>query len=169
MNIQQRPGILAKHGTQRPTLIILHDTVSGNRKGTEEYLKRGEPGRRGLGYHFMIDRDGEVYQYAKVTDLMWHAAGFNKGSVGIAFIGGGKYGEVNDAQWQSCIELIRSHIVYQAPGIRAVSGHKHCSRSGKVDPRFPGEPPGNVDWGIDRFYMQQLADEVGLAFVTPVK
>lgn len=167
MNIEQRFNRLATHGDQNPYMIVLHDTVSGNLQGTENYLKAGEPGRRGLGYHFMIDRSGNVFQYGRVNQVMWHALGFNKGTVGIAFIGGGGYGEVNDNQWESLIDLINNTIKYQAPGIVEITGHKHCSPGRKHDPQWPGEPNLGVDLGIDTFYMEKLGDETGLKFVRP--
>lgn len=112
----------------------------------------------------MVDKDGTCYEYASPLVQMNHAAGWNYGSVGISFVGGYKYGPVSELQIESAIELINSRIKPMAPRLKFITGHKHASRSGKVDPRFPGEPPEGINKEIDTKYMTEIAEAVGLDF-----
>lgn len=160
MNIVNRIGRLAVHGPQTPITVILHDTAGPTLSGAEDTLVH-----RGLGYHYMIDKDGTIYQYASPHRMMWHAGGFNRNTIGISFVGGYKYGEINEGQMQAVIQLINEELKPNCPDLTQITGHKHASRLGKVDPRFPGEPPEGINKAIDRKYMLQFQDETGLEFV----
>lgn len=78
--------------------LVLHTTLGSNYKGAEDTLKA-----RHLSYHFVIDRDGTIYQMVDVSRAAWHAGvkskpnlrtrnffgnrNPNRHSVGIAFVG----------------------------------------------------------------------------------
>ena len=145
----------------KPYMIILHDTA-GPTLGSAESTFLHE--RIGLGYHFMIDRLGQCFQYAKPDVAMNHALGFNQGTIGISFVGGGGFGAVNEVQIHSVIDLIVHHIVNDYSSITMITGHKHCSPGRKVDPQFLGEPNDNVDLKIDAEMMHQIAYLTGLDF-----
>lgn len=140
-------------------MIVLHDTAGPTLSGAEATLKQ-----RRLGYHYMIEKDGTTYEYAKPDVQMSHAAGFNARTVSISFVGGYVYGYVTELQMEAVIRLINERIKPLAPSIRYITGHKHVSPGRKVDPRFPGEPPEGVDLAKDAYYMSHIAHKVGLTF-----
>ena len=161
MEVVERFGVLPRHGRHNPYMVILHDTVSPTVVSAERGLQSRSGG---LGYHFIIDNDGTVYQYAHPHERMYHAAGYNTGSIGIACVGGGKYGPVNRIQEEAIITLIDENILPQTP-LSILTGHKHASHAGKVDPRFPGEPAEGVDMAIDSQHMDFIAAGTGLRFL----
>lgn len=166
MNIIKKMKLLPRANRQRGVvvdLVVLHDTAGPTLAGAESTLKQ-----RGLGYHYMIDKDGQAYQYAEPHETLYHAIGFNEGTVAISFVGGGDYGEVNERQIHSCIDLIEEVMTLKHPKVQleGVTCHKHVNKGRKIDPRFPGEPPHGVNLEIDRKWMKQIADATGLTFRT---
>jgi N-acetyl-anhydromuramyl-L-alanine amidase AmpD len=145
--------------------VILHHTAGGTVQGAVSALRN-----RGLGYHYMIDKDGTVYEFAEAHRYMAHAYRANRGTLGIAFIGGGKYGAANACQLSAVVELLEQ-LKLNYPSITEVTGHKHVDRRGKhlrrgkIDPRFEGEPEQSIDWETDRTFMKIIAREAGLTFI----
>jgi len=108
--------------------IILHHTVTNNVKTTVDVLAQ-----RGLAYHYLIDIDGDVWELIAPERMAYHAKGYNKDTVGVAFVCGGQFGPPNSDQKESCQELI-SNLKKRLPTIKFLCGHKHRSTAGKVDP-----------------------------------
>lgn len=162
MQVINRRGAVKTHGIFHPSMVILHHTVTPSVRSAENGLNSR---RGGLGYHFIVDTNGDVYQYGGLLTLMYHAAGYNSEAIGIAMVGGGDYGPLTEVQVETVIQLINENIRPNAPEITYVTGHKHASRNGKIDPRFKGEPPLDVNWKIDAKYMQRISDATGLTFV----
>jgi N-acetyl-anhydromuramyl-L-alanine amidase AmpD len=160
MKLVNKLGKLVSHGRQEPYLIVLHDTAGPTLGGAESTLKQ-----RGLGYHYMIDNNGDCHEYAKPTSLMWHAKDYNLGTVGVSFVGGGDAPPVSEVQIKALIELVNTRIKPLGPDIIQITCHKHASHAGKVDPRWPGEPSNGISLGIDRIYMGRIAKAVGLEFL----
>lgn len=160
MKLVNKIGVLPTHGKQKPYMIILHHTAGPNLGGAEATLKQ-----RGLGYHYIIDNDGSCHEYAKPTTLMWHAGGYNMGTVGICFVGGGNAPPASEVQIKALIELINTRVKPLGPDLIQITCHKHASHSGKIDPRWPGEPSNGISLGIDRIYMERIAKAVCLEFL----
>ena len=91
--------------------IILHTTLGSTYKGAEETLIIRE-----LSYHYIIDKDGTIYQLVENTRAAWHAGvksnpnlrvrsffedNPNKQSIGIAFVGTGTETEDNMYVWMT--------------------------------------------------------------------
>lgn len=159
--------IIKRHGTlksyrrlRKPYRVIIHHTAGSSISGAESALKK-----RGLGYHYMIDKDGTIYEYDDGTRKMYHAYKNNTGTIGVSFVGGGRYGPLENAQHREMIKLLRD-LKERHKSLTEVTGHKHVDSRGKIDPRFPGEPPNGVDWEIDKGYMDEIAEETGLKFVS---
>lgn len=101
-------------------------------------LRHMRRGYRDIGYHFVIERDGTVVPCRPLTRAGWHAAGYNRHSIGICLIGGRKgqteraEDNFSDAQkdslWTLLCQLhgenpdaeIRGHR--DMPGARALAG-----------------------------------------------
>jgi N-acetyl-anhydromuramyl-L-alanine amidase AmpD len=58
-------------------VVLHHDGSSDSRSCFQTLLARG------LSTHFMVDRDGTLYQATDVADMAWHAQGMNAVAVGI--------------------------------------------------------------------------------------
>ena len=145
----------------KPFRVILHHTAGGTLRGAQSTLIN-----RGLGYHYMIEKNGTVHEYVPADKWTPHAYKANRGTVGVSFVGGGKYGAMSDEQYNSVIELLKV-LKDTYPTITEVSGHKHVDNRGwKIDPRMPGEPANGVDFNIDKKYMDKIACKSGLKFVS---
>ncbi len=156
MQLVLRHNLLPKARSQMnnaPHLIVLHDTVTPTIKSAENALLD-----RGLGYHYMIDKDGTCYEYSVPSVTMNHAAGYNRNSVGVSYVCGGQFGSVNDVQIAASIELI-NYIKKLAPTIRVITEHKHASSSGKIDPQWAEETPH-----ADEYYMKMISEKTNLEF-----
>lgn len=134
-----------KHGgAQSPTEIIFHDTAGPDLQSAMDTLKQ-----RGLSYHYIVDRNGQVVPLVDPSMKAWHALGHNNNTVGISFVGGGKYGNINDAQNESAAQLALQ-LKNQYPGLQTLTGHSHRSNAGKIDPEG-----FNYDW---------MANKTGLRY-----
>lgn len=102
------------HGALRPSYVVLHNTLGGSASGSIDFLNDET---NGFGYHFLIDRDGSVFQTAPIDAITRHAGlsnwrgwnNLNSFSIGISFANygplsrsGGSWvnmygGKINDA------------------------------------------------------------------------
>lgn len=158
--------LIEKHGLfknrmrlRRPFRIVLHHTAGGTLKGAEATLAIKE-----LGYHYMITKNGTVYEYVPANRLTFHAYKNNMGTVGVSFVGGGKYGPATPEQIASTVQLCKI-LKQDFPSIKQITGHKHVDpRGGKIDPRFKGEPANGIDLDIDAEQMKKIAKACDLEF-----
>lgn len=78
------------HGALRPSYIVLHNTLGGSASGSIDFLNNET---NGFGYHFLIDRDGSIFQTAPLNAITRHAGlsnwrgwdNLNSFSIGISF------------------------------------------------------------------------------------
>jgi len=76
------------------TAITTHHTATSNDyvdavemiKSIQNY-HMDERGWCDIGYHFLVDRDGNIYEGRPLSALGAHVAGHNQGNVGIAVLG----------------------------------------------------------------------------------
>jgi N-acetyl-anhydromuramyl-L-alanine amidase AmpD len=85
----------------------------------------------GTGYHFVIGRDGTIYEGRPFNVYGAHARGLNQTSIGIAVIGNFEPGTLfgnqtpTDVQMESLIALV--NILKDGQGISNVIGHRNHS------------------------------------------
>lgn len=135
MMINDCVGDVASHGDRDPssvTDIILHDSVTNNTLTNSPQTVIDILNSRGLGYHYLIDLNGDAYKLAEPNSLMWHAKGHNANSIGICYIGGLKPNDITQTQIDASIELV-SGLKSQFP-LKTLAGHRHRSTEGKIDP-----------------------------------
>ncbi len=164
MKIIQSKKSYKSYGTHKPHTVTLHHTAGG-RVGSEDYLKL-----KGLGYHYMIDKDGTVYSYNPITDVVGHSSKANRGYVGVSYVSGGTLGPVNEVQLQASRELLKD-ICNSHPSVHYVSDHATIDilvavRGHKTDPQWPGEKVEQNVWSIKHKYIDDIASYSGL---TPIK
>ena len=94
----------------------------------------GDLRSRRLSYHYLIDSDGTIVRAVSPERVAFHAAGANRGSIGISFVGGNQSSwSPTDAQLNAADKLI-GRLVKKYPTIRYVMGH------GDVRDTNAGEP-----------------------------
>lgn len=116
-----------------PDLIVLHDTDGPTLKDAVDTLID-----RGLGYHYIIDLNGDIYQYYRDTAAVNHALKNNVRSIGISLVGGNI--PITDIQIKNLIALIQL-IIQRNPTVDKLTSHKECDHhlpypEGKIDPQF---------------------------------
>ncbi|MEI8104589.1 MAG: peptidoglycan recognition protein [Actinomycetes bacterium] len=155
-------------------LAVVHHTANSNTytqaqaasivRGIETYHVQGN-GWNDIGYNFLIDRFGTVYEGRgggiERNVIGAHAEGFNTGTVGIALIGNFMHASPPPAMHAALVRLLSwrldlahidplSTVSYVSGGnlkfkagtrveLRAISGHRDSG---------PSECPGNIAYGL---------------------
>lgn len=120
-------------------------------------------GWKGIGYHYVIDRDGSVAPGRPVSQIGAHVAGHNRGSIGICLIGGkwpdGRWGLKTDAfanhftpQQDAALRGLLMELSETHPTIKHIKGHNDYTDK-KGCPSFkvanwlkdPPQPPAKPD------------------------
>ncbi len=89
-------------------------------------------GWRGIGYHYVIRRDGKIEKGRPIGEVGAHATGFNQSSIGICLVGGiddtGKpESNYTPAQWNALKELVSTlKAAYNIPS-KNIIGHNQVS------------------------------------------
>ncbi len=96
----------------------------------------------GIGYHWVISRNGDIYMTNPMTVMSYHVAGRNKECVGILLNGNFIRGRTpTQEQIESLTKLLR-WLDYKYPH-RVVTRHKDVAL-----PEYPTSCPG--DWGYEK-------------------
>jgi len=117
-------------------IIIHHSAVSakvGARKIADYHISKW--GWEGIGYHFIINRNGKVLQTNRLTSISNHAGNANPYSIGICLLGSFMGRQPNKAQIES-LNLLIAHLT-QGLGNVVIKGHKEVMQTAC---------PGNT-WG----------------------
>ena len=103
--------------TRKINLIVLHCSATrSNQRFTVEMLKACHNARfngKGIGYHYFIEKDGQVFQTRDENQIGMHARHYNAHSIGICYEGGldekGRPADTRTpAQRAALIALLRS-------------------------------------------------------------
>ncbi len=108
------------------TLVIHHSAVyeaDGPATLSEiQRLHRDDRGWADVGYHFMVDKDGTIYQGRDLTARGAHTAGFNTGSAGICLLGDFRFEAPSKDQLDAALALIRWLVELLSP--THLAGHQ---------------------------------------------
>ena len=78
--------------TRKINLIVIHCSATrSNQRFTVEMLKACHNARfngKGIGYHYFIEKDGQVFQTRDENEIGMHARHYNAHSIGICYEGG---------------------------------------------------------------------------------
>lgn len=154
----------------KPHTVVLHHTAGGNLGGAEVTLKK-----LGLGYHYMIDKDGQVYKYGDPSRRMSHSYKRNTGTVGVSYVGGRTHKDAATPRQITSIKKLLRMIKELHPTVTKVTGHKHIDPRTKhpadpykIDPTWQGDSLGGYitgrNWDNDFMYMEEIARDTGLEF-----
>lgn len=108
------------------TLIIHHSAVyksDGPATLMEiQRLHREDRGWADVGYHFMVDKGGTIYEGRDLTARGAHTAGFNTGSAGICLLGDFRFESPARDQLEATLALIRWLVELLSPS--HLAGHQ---------------------------------------------
>lgn len=94
-------------------------------------------GFSGIGYHFVIYRDGSIHEGRPVNDSGAHCQGYNATSIGICYIGGtdaaGKPKDTRTPQQRKALRELVARLQAQYPGCTV---HGHYEFASKACPSF---------------------------------
>lgn len=111
--------------------IVIHHsaTTDGSPEAYANYHvnTRGWPG---IGYHFVIQKDGQVFQTNYLDTVSYHTSGQNTRSIGICLTGNYDSQQPPAAQMEALINLVR----YLAKFLGRLAIHGHNEFSGKTCP-----------------------------------
>jgi N-acetyl-anhydromuramyl-L-alanine amidase AmpD len=139
----------------RPRQVVLHYTVSSSYAPVHRHFASNAPARGSSGpaerpgvcTHFVVDRNGTIYQLVPLHVMCRHAVGLNDQSVGIEFVELRSAGNIlrRPAQMAAGLRLVRWLQGRYRIADRDVIGHSMVNRS-----RFFTELRGwrntHVDW-----------------------
>lgn len=126
-------GIKSKAIIIQPRIIVLHWTCASNLKGVYNTfypatLPGGRPdiqtaGNLNVSAHFLVDRDGTIYQLMPTNWMARHTIGLNDSAIGIENMGGVDGREdLTAAQVKANINLVY-YLKKQYPSIKYLIGH----------------------------------------------
>ena len=136
----------AKRELEQINNVVIHH--SATKSGTPQSYARyhvDTHGWPGIGYHYVIQKDGTIYQTNELDTISFHVSGHNTRSIGICLTGHYDQQAVPEIQLQQCGKLIAS-LRSMLPKEIEISGHRDFSTKS-----CPGD---KVDIG----YLKSLAD-----------
>lgn len=116
--------------------IVIHCTATPHNTRIESILNhwRNVLKWRNVGYHYIIESNGNIHQLASIESVTNGVAGHNANSIHIAYIGGVSSDDRTAAQKESMYFLI-GMLWQQFPQAR-VCGHRDFSGVTKTCPQF---------------------------------
>jgi hypothetical protein len=133
-----------------PRVIVLHYTGGHSAKSTRAYFDnvrieaaRAELARAGavnVSAHFVVDRDGTIYQLQPTTRFARHCIGLNHVAIGIENVGDEHDYPLTDAQVAADVALVRELV--QRHHVRRLLGHHEVMRlAARGDPDYVERDP----------------------------
>ena len=139
----QLSGNVDQDVLMKPRVIVVHWTASGTAKSAWNTFSSAtlagrkdiqKAGALNVSAHFLVDRDGTIYQLLDENRVARHCIGLNHISIGIENVGGGKKYPLTVAQLEANEQLIRylteRHEITHVIGhyeYRSLEGHPYFS------------------------------------------
>lgn len=115
--LQQRYALTQRKATINPKMVVVHWTAINNLDDSFKVFNSSRlPSARAkissastlnVSAHFLIDRDGTIYQLLPETTFARHVIGLNHSAIGIENVGDGKSHPLTGKQLESNIKLIK--------------------------------------------------------------
>ena len=117
--------------TRKINLIVLHcSSTRSNQRFTVEMLKACHNARfngKGIGYHYFIEKDGQVFQTRDENEIGMHARHYNAHSIGICYEGGldekGRPADTRTEAQKAAILFLLKDLKKDYPNAKVV-GHR---------------------------------------------
>lgn len=126
--------IRSKTTNRKISRIIIH--CSASKEGTDVTVEQidkmhRQRGFAGIGYHYVIYRDGSIHEGRNISKVGAHTTGYNTGSIGICYIGGldrnGKAKDTRTYHQQNALYQLVKILLEMYPTIKEVKGHRDYS------------------------------------------
>lgn len=132
-----KDGEWKDRSTSGITDITIHHAASSNSATPEDFavLHIEERGWVGIGYHYVIARDGTIYQTNPVKKWSWHNGFNNKNAIGVCMVGNMQKETPTLEQYESAIWLAKN-LKRKYPSIRRLIGHKEYAGETLCPGRF---------------------------------
>ncbi|MFW6025230.1 MAG: N-acetylmuramoyl-L-alanine amidase [Candidatus Woesearchaeota archaeon] len=101
IDLVDETGKLESFGKITPKRIIIHHTGGSDWEGAYKTLKS-----RGLGAHFIIEKDGAIRMYVNLDEGTYHACSANFETIGIEIVNDGLTEEFTEAQYYSTKKVV---------------------------------------------------------------
>jgi len=141
---------------RQPMLVVLHYTTDDSAQESLHTLKTANS-QGPVGVHYLIGRDGRLYQLVKDAKRAWHAGGgrwgtitdVNSASIGIEIDNSG-YEPFTDVQIDKLIVLLDDLTRRLAIPRQQVIGHEDMAPGRKIDPGalFPWKRLHDAGFGL---------------------
>lgn len=127
--------------------IVIHVTDANH---TVEQIDRYHRslGWDGCGYHFVVEKNGDVIQCRDLTQVGAHVLGANTSSAGVAWIG---VDEPTKEQYESLLVITAAIMMETGTMLQRVKGHRDFSTA-----KEQGKTCPNIDMDAFRFNLAQL-------------
>lgn len=121
----------------KTTRIILHHTAVAVEQSVETIhnYHKNSLGYAGIGYHFYVRKNGEIYRGRPENTVGAHAYGANTDSIGICFEGNFEEETMAEVQMKAGQELVA--YLKQKYGISTVKRHKDVCNTSCPGANFP--------------------------------
>ena len=108
---------------KNPVLIILHH--SGSKVDTPQKIHKAHKRRgfSGIGYHYVVDKEGNIFIGRPLSAIGAHCKHNNNYSVGICLIGDFRYEQPTEEQMES-LRLLVIYVLRQYPSIKRILNHR---------------------------------------------
>lgn len=137
--LKDRYGIEQEDERIEPRMVVLHWTaIPTLQESFEAFYPSRLPGIRSdiqsagslnVSAHYLIDRDGQIYQLMPDTLMARHVIGLNHCAIGIENVGGTEDTPLTEAQLRSNIELVRQ-LAFKYPIQYLIGHHEYTSFEG---------------------------------------
>lgn len=122
--------------TLKTDVAVHHSLTTGGNSAAFANYHVGEKGWPGVGYHFVILKDGTIEWNHNLTVWSYHVGNSNSFTVGICLVGDFRYSEPTDAQKLSLC-LLNNALKKDLPSYKRTRGHNEFpSYSWKACPEF---------------------------------
>lgn len=142
MTSKPSPNKSQRHGF-KPSLIVIHGDAGSTDTGTVEWVTSP---KSKVSYHYLVGRDGVIYNFVKDTEKAWHAGestfhgeevegSVNAISLGVCFANNGKGDEFyTAAQYEAGGQLVAQLCKTWGIPVHRIRGHFEVSPGRKTDP-----------------------------------
>ncbi len=116
--------------------IILHHSAGAGSVEEVHRIHRGQ-GWPGIGYHYYVRKNGEVYRGRPEEQIGTHTSHYNASTIGVCFEGNFQTETMPGAQYEAGVELLRYLLGKYGP--LEIKGHRDFNATACPGKNFPFE------------------------------